>query len=92
MVTGGSGVIAPINLRLQDVKGRVHLTPGSVILDSLVSTSPEGRIAVSGRMSLAGLKPDSLQLRITGRDMVLQQFKYVTSIRVNADLLLSSAL
>ena len=86
MVTGGSGVIAPINLRLQQVKGRVSFSPGSVTLDSLTSTSPEGQIAVSGRMSLAGLKPDSLQLHITGRDMVLQQFKYVTSIRVDADL------
>ena len=32
------------------------------------------------------MRPDSLQLAITGRDMILQQFKYVTSVRVDADL------
>ncbi len=86
LVSGGSGVISPINLRLQDVNGRLSFSPGSVVLDSLRSVSPEGRITVTGRMSLAGLKPDSLQLGISGRDLILQQFKYVTSIRVDADL------
>ena len=86
LVSDGSGVISPINLRLQDVVGRLSFSPGSVVLDSLSSVSPEGRVTVNGRMSLAGLRPDSLQLKINGRDLILQQFKYVTSIRVDADL------
>ncbi len=88
-ISEGSGVISPINLRLQQVNGRLRFSPGSVVLDSLLSVSPEGAVSLNGRMSLAGLLPDSLQLNISGHDLILQQFKYVTSIRVNADLNIS---
>lgn len=92
LLSDGSGVISPINLRLQQVNGRLVFSPGSVVLDSLRSVSPEGRVTVHGRMTMAGLKPDNLQLSIVGRDLILQQFKYVTSIRVNADLKASGSI
>lgn len=83
---GGEGLIAPINTRLQNMTGRLVFEPGVLKLVDLVSTSPEGRITVSGRIPLDGLLPDSLDIRAIGREMVLQQFKYVTSLRVNLDM------
>ena len=91
VLAGGKGVITPINMRLDNMTGRVFLKPGYIQLYDFRSTSPEGIIGISGRIVLKGFRPDSLNLNITGRDLVLQQFRYVTSLRLDADLIASGA-
>jgi len=87
-LSAGEGLIAPINTRLQNMNGRLELTGGSLVLNDLSSSSPEGKLKISGRIPLDGFHPDSLDIAVSGRDLVLQQFRYVTSLRVNADLTL----
>jgi len=85
-LSAGEGLIAPINTRLQNMNGQLELNGGALVLRELTSSSPEGKLKASGRIALDGFRPDSLDIAISGRDLVLQQFKYVTSLRVNADL------
>ncbi|OGG05160.1 MAG: hypothetical protein A3F83_09500 [Candidatus Glassbacteria bacterium RIFCSPLOWO2_12_FULL_58_11] len=82
----GEGVIAPINMRLKNMRGLVQFQPGVAVLKDFKSESPEGKIGISGRVPLSGFTPDSLDLQITGRDLLLQQFKYVTSLQLEANL------
>ncbi|MFH1069006.1 MAG: translocation/assembly module TamB domain-containing protein [Candidatus Glassbacteria bacterium] len=89
---GGTGVIAPINLRLNNMKGRAIFSPGLVEFEKIESVSPEGLISLSGRMPLKGFRPKSIELQVTGRDMIMQQFRDVTSLKLNADLTVSGPL
>ncbi|HLA40602.1 MAG TPA: translocation/assembly module TamB domain-containing protein, partial [Candidatus Glassbacteria bacterium] len=88
-LTGGTGVIAPINLRLNNMQGKAIFSPGMIEFEKIESVSPEGLISMSGRMPLEGFKPKSIELKISGRDMIMQQFRYVTSLKLNADLTVS---
>jgi len=90
-LAGGEGVITPINMRLDNMAGTVLLKPGYIQLRDFQSTGSEGIIGISGRIVLEGFRPDSMYLNITGRDLLLQQFKYVTSLRLNADLTVTGA-
>ena len=85
-LTGGKGVITPINMRLENMAGIVFFKPGYLQLRDFQSVSPEGIIGISGKLLLKGFRPDSMNLHLTGRDLVLQQFKYVTSLKLDADL------
>lgn len=82
----GRGLIAPINMRLDRMNGRILFEPDAIRIEEFSSSSPEGRLMISGRIPLKGLRPDSLDLKVFGREMVFQQFRYVTTLRMNADL------
>lgn len=85
-ISGGEGLIGPINMRLKNMTGKISFQPGIILLSDFRSTSPEGDLDISGRIPLTGFEPDSLDLKIYGQNLILQQFKYVTSLKMNADL------
>jgi len=86
LLAEGEGLIAPINTRLKNLSGKISFEPGVIILSDFGSASPEGKINLSGRIPLDGFKPDSLDLKIIGRQLVFQQFKYVTHLNLEVDL------
>ncbi|MFC1614120.1 translocation/assembly module TamB domain-containing protein [Gemmatimonadota bacterium] len=91
-LNGGTGVIAPINTRLQNMSGRLVIDGGKILLTGIQSKSPEGLLEFSGSISLDGLVPTDLELDITGKDLIMQQFKYVSRLKLNTDLKLAGKL
>ena len=88
----GTGIILPINTRLQNMTGQLKLDGDQILITGIQSSSPEGSLLFSGIISLEGLKPTGLELDITGKDLVLQQFKYVTHLKVGTELKLTGTL
>ena len=88
-IHGGTGVIVPTNTRLNQVNGLIDLTPGRIQLRDIESVSPDGRLNLNGIITLDGLKPASCQLDLLAHDLILQQFKYVSRMKVGAVLTLS---
>ncbi|MBN2290346.1 MAG: translocation/assembly module TamB domain-containing protein [Candidatus Glassbacteria bacterium] len=89
---GGAGVIAPINTRLQNMSGQITLEADRIVLTGIRSSSPEGLLLFSGQVMLEGLKPTGLELDITGNELILQQFRYVTQLKVSTRLKLAGSL
>ena len=67
----GAARIVPVGVNLTDIEASIRMLRDTVVIDSIVGRSKDGRIAITGGLGIGSLRAPSFDLRLVANDALV---------------------